>query len=270
MSSPTVGAAGVLHGSADICIVAAINDKGVLESNLLRSPCVRAGIPVRSMSGYSSASKAYNAALESCDAAVIVFAHQDVYLPGAWLAKLRNAIRDVEKTDPNWGVLGVFGIKADRTPVGRVWSSGVRMEIFPPEEMPAPVVSVDELLIVLRGKAGIKFDDGLPGFHLYGTDIVQTALAAGHGAYVVDMPVIHNSVPVKTLLGPYLKAFRYVARKWRRRLPIPTPCSTVTWSGFGLLRGELLRIARRMLALVDAPATKRLDSVTLAKQLGYE
>ena len=37
--------------------------------------------------------------------------------------------------------------------------------------------SFDELLIVLRRDSGLRFDEGLPGWHMYGTDIVQTARA---------------------------------------------------------------------------------------------
>ena len=51
------------------------------------------------------------------------------------------------------------------------------------------MVSVDELLIVLRIGSGLRFDERLPGFHLHGTDIVQSALHRGLGAFAIDAPV---------------------------------------------------------------------------------
>jgi len=185
----------------DLCIVTPVNDDAVLAANLLRSPAVAAGLPVKQMRGFRSAAAAYNAAMDESPAEIMVFCHQDVYLPRSWLTKLEEAIRAVEKIDKNWAVLGVYGVKADGAHVGKVWCSGGNYVLNPPANMPAAVRSVDELLFVLRRSSGIRFDEKLPGFHLYGTDIVQTALAAGLGAYVIDAPVIHNTAGYRKMAG---------------------------------------------------------------------
>src|SRR3546814_16444416 len=74
------------------------------------------------------------------------------------------------------------------------------------------------------------FDTMLPYFHLYGTDIVQIALAQGHGAYAVELPVVHNNRPVATLRSGYARAYAHARRKWRAQLPIWTSiCKPSRW-----------------------------------------
>ena len=253
----------------DLCIVTPVNDDAVLAANLLRSPAVAAGLPVKQMRGFRSAAIAYNAALDEISAEIVVFCHQDVYLPRSWLTKLEQAIRAVEKIDKNWAVLGLYGVKPDGAHVGNVWCSDANKVLNPPANMPAAVQSIDELLFVLRRSSGIRFDEKLPGFHLYGTDVVQTALAAGLGAYVVDAPVIHNTAGLSTLRGAYVRAFRYVARKWRNKLPIVTPCAPVTRYGLWLARVELSHFKNRLIHGVP-PVVARPDAVELARRLGYE
>lgn len=56
---------------------------------------------------------------------------------------------------------------------GLVWSNGLGREVRGVCEMPAQAISFDEVVLILRKDSGIRFDEQLPGFHLYGTDIVQ-------------------------------------------------------------------------------------------------
>jgi len=67
------------------------------------------------------------------------------------------------------------------------------------EELPAIVESLDEVVLILRTDAGIGFDPDIPSFHLYGTDVVQSAKLARRTSYVVDLPVIHHSRPLTNL-----------------------------------------------------------------------
>ena len=253
----------------NICVVVPVNNSEILTANLLRSPVIRDGLPVKEMRNYRSAAVAYNTALDETSAEIVVLVHQDVYLPGDWTAKLQGAIRVVEAIDRNWAVMGVYGVKADGTQVGKVWCSCLRRELVTSFSSPVAVVSVDELLIVLRRNSGLRFDEGLPGFHLYGTDIVQTARQAGLGAYVVDAPVIHNTLYIRSLLGPYAKASRYMARKWRKKLPLLTLNGPVTRWGGRMFYSELQRLIRHLIHGLP-PVESRPDPIELAHQLGYE
>jgi hypothetical protein len=190
-----------------------------------------------------------------------------VYLPERFIGRLRIAVTDIAGRDPAWAVLGVFGAAADGRRFGRVWCSAHERELGGPFTTPGSVVSLDELLLVVRRSSGLRFDETLPGFHLYGTDIVQAALAGGFGAYVVHAPVVHNSNPTY-LWRDYWKAYRHVARRWRHRLPIRTcilPITTNPWPEIHY------RAYQRWELLFGPPpiGKRRSDPAAIAKRLAY-
>jgi hypothetical protein len=256
---------------ARTAVVAAVNDRRVLESNLACSPVIAGGRwPLEIEQGHASASRAYNAALARVAADVVVFAHQDVYLPRGWDERLIAAVRYLEKADPKWAVLGVFGVRSDGGIAGRAWSTGLGRTVGQPLACPQPVVSLDELLLVLRIDRGIRFDEGLPGYHLYGTDLVQTALDEGLGAYAFDGPVIHNSVPVVRLDRNYRRAYWYMQHKWRDRLPLRNAVLTVSRTGWPLVR-NWVRATKRIWLGGSAPGKPRHPQpAKLAQELGFE
>lgn len=254
-------------------IVAAVNNEQVLSSNLLRSPVLNTpGVELRLQKGYASAALAFRAAMNTCTSDVVVFVHQDVYLPSQWESRLLHSIAQLETIDPNWAVLGVYGMTPAGAHVGCVWSSGLDTVFGKPFDVPAPVESIDEVLIVLRRSSGVEFDPELPGYHLYATDLVQTALSKGLGAYAIYAPIIHNSRPILYLGREYFDAYNYVARKWRHRLPINNNVARVMKPSPAYLRMR----ARHWLnewrhANVDRQRLdKNYDSVHLAQRLGFE
>lgn len=254
-------------------VVVATNDQKVLESNLLRSHLVDGpGVKVHLQSGYVSAARAYNEAIALCRHDLIVFAHQDVYLPLGWEATLFKQAALLQEEDPTWGVLGVYGVTASGSHVGYVWSSGLNTLLGKSFARPAAVASVDELLIVLRRSSGLQFDDGLPGFHLYGTDIVQTALRRGCGAYVICAPVVHNSRPVLYLPDDYVRAYDYEVSKWRAKLPIPNCVAPLVSSRTNRwqMRGRQILAKLRNRHRDRATFDRKLDCVEIAQRLGFE
>lgn len=252
-----------------IGIVAAVNDDSVLNENLKRSPAIAAGaVPVLTLRNQPSAAAAYNRALDATDHDIVVFAHQDVYLPAPWLDQLGAALAMLERHQPPWGVIGLFGVTASGEGVGHVWSSGIGRELGTAFAAPIEAVSIDEMVIVLRRASGLRFDDSLPGFHLYATDLCLAARAAGAGVYVVHAPAVHNSVPVRTLRGTYLDAYRYLKKKWAFLLPIRTPIAPITRYELGFWRAEWRRLKARIASAGGAP--QRRDARQLARTLGYE
>jgi hypothetical protein len=227
-----------------------------------------AALDFKALWNQSSASIAYNNAIDSQPRDVMVFVHQDVYFPRFWCKWLSAGIDHIEQRDPNWGVIGIFGITADSAPVGRVWSSGLGRELGAPFDTPVPVVSIDEMVIVLRRASGLRFDPALPGFHLYGADLCLSAMQRGLGVYVVHAPAIHNSVRVRSLRGPYVEAYRHLKRKWAHRLPVPNLVAPIDWFEIGLWRAQWRRIRTRLLGR-QAPS-ERADPRDIARRLGYE
>ncbi|MEM1045751.1 MAG: hypothetical protein AAGL24_06355 [Pseudomonadota bacterium] len=255
--------------------VAAVNNESVLQENLLASPDLKnKPLRLRTFREMPSASLAYNAGLDATKAEIVVFAHQDVYMPAGWDKLLRSVIEQLTTSDPTWAVAGLTGVTPNGDKRGRCWSSGLGIEFGVPFDEPIHAVSIDELLIVLRRSSNLRFDDDLPGFHLYGTDIVQQALSQGLGAYIIHAPVIHNSVPVLSLAGGYTTAYRYMQRKWRKRLPITTLITPITRTGIQLWRRKMQmnrlwsRFARRQHHRVKS--VQRPDPVDIAQRLGYE
>ncbi len=254
-------------------VVVAVNDDTVLASNLLRSPLLRRpGVTLHVQKGYASAALAYRAAMHVSSGDVLVFAHQDAYVPAQWDTQLRLAIASLEKTDPLWAVLGVYGMRVDGTQVGCVWSSGLDAMFGASFDAPVPVESIDEVLIVLRRSSGIEFDPALPGYHLYATDLVQTALSTGRGAHVMFAPVVHNSRPSLYLGEDYFEAYDYVARKWRQRLPIHNNVARVMKPGLSYLQMRARhKFNEWRYARIDRKSLDRhYDCVGLARRLGFE
>ncbi|TXI06591.1 MAG: hypothetical protein E6Q73_00340 [Pseudorhodobacter sp.] len=213
-------------------LACASHSPAILSANLGRSPL----LATRSLhieSNAPSAAIAYNRALEATTAPVMVFAHHDVYLPPGWDGVLAARLAELP---PDWAVFGSFGIGLDGAHIGPVWSSSLGMIVGRVPMAPAPVQAFDELLIVLNRASNLRFDESLPGWHMYGTDIAQTARAAGFGAYAGALPCIHNDRYHDALGTDFDEAYRFIQRKWADRLPIRTPITKISRSGLHLMR----------------------------------
>lgn len=215
---------------ASVAFVAACNDDAVLAACLAGSPDVASGAALHVVRGASSAAEAYNEGLRRAAADVIVFAHQDVFLPPGWLTGFRAALAQLADTDPDWGVVGVYGLTLAGEPRGWVYSTGVRRLLGEAFARPQEVRTLDEVLLALRVNSGISFDDALPGYHLYGTDVCLEAERRGLHNYVVPCPVLHNSNGVRQLPAAFWRAYASVRRKWKGRLPVYAPCVLISRS----------------------------------------
>jgi len=255
-----------------LVIAAAINDEQILATTLALSPDLKNGsaelIPVR---GALTASTAYNEVLENTSSDLVVFVHQDVYLPTGWVAQVLSEVDRLDSQDPCWAVCGVYGVAADGQHLGRLWSGDQRSELRGSGGGSGEVASLDEVVLILRTDVGLRFDQRLPHFHLYGTDIVQIAASQRRTSYVVDAPIVHNTVPVASLGGGFTAGYRFLQQKWATRLPIATSMTTLTRYGLPLIRaraahwwhfGRPTRLINRVPRLIDV--------VGLAKRVGYE
>jgi len=229
-SAPAVG----------VSIAAAVNDKAVLADCLQRSPDLVAGsVSLRTYEGFGCAALAYNHALDEAQTDVVVLVHQDVYLPAGFLDRLHEALAQLTDADPNWAAAGVIGVDTAGRIVGETWSSGLRILVGEKVARPVEVLSMDEVLLVVRRSAGVRFDEAMPGFHLYAADFVMAARQAGHASYVVHLPIIHHSRPVVRLDAGYRRGYRFMQRKWRADLPIPNLVCPIERSGRALLMRDL-------------------------------
>jgi hypothetical protein len=125
-----------------------------------------------------------------------------------------------------------------------VWCCGQGRELCGQLPLPVEAQSLDELVLILRASAQLRFDPSVNGYHLYGTDIVQTARAAGHSALIVSLPVVHNSARLWHLDRSFWAAYSRLRRKWWSALPLRTPCTQIT-------KGRLCEVKQRLCHLRD-------------------
>jgi hypothetical protein len=212
-----------------LTLVVASNNSQLLQSNLLASACLRGGevdqIVVQDR--YASAARAYNNALTVSRNDVLIFAHQDVYLPASWLSELRRAVEYLNQNDPHWGVLGCFGVAADKMQYGRVYSAGLGI-IGNAVDRPTVVRTLDEIVLIVRISSGLTFDSTLPGFHFYGADICLRAIQKGMNNYAIPAFCVHNTQLNPTLPPDFYECYRHFKRTWREVLPVHTSCITVS------------------------------------------
>lgn len=211
-------------------------DVSTLDRDLRRSPAIARGdVNLTILWNQPSASSAYARAIADAREDILIFAHCDVFFPEYWFERLDWEIRRLTQQDGRWAVAGTSSVTAAGDVVGRAWDPSLA-PLFPETggihggvlTVPVPVVSVDELAIIVRRDSGVSFDPLLPEFHLYGADIVLEAQRLGRSCYGLDMPLIHNAKAQLSLGPDYVRSYRYMVRKWRDRLPVQTTCGTIS------------------------------------------
>lgn len=219
----------LLGSELPITFVVAVNNLEVLKRNLLASPCLQGetGHQILVQENYGSAAAAYNEGLRKAVNNVVVFLHQDLFLPRAWLAQLEKGLRQLEEMDSSWGVAGCWGARADGQLCGHIYSSGLGV-LGREFECPIPVQTLDEIVLVLRKDSGLRFDDALPNFHLYGTDICMRAAIRGQRNYVISAFCIHNTRQLLALPEEFYGCYACIKRAWEKYLPIQTTCIKVS------------------------------------------
>ena len=255
-----------IYQDDDFVAVVATNDSQILKDCLMRSPDIETGrLKLLKIGNAKSMATAYNSALTDLKCRVCVFVHQDVYLPRGWLDRARTHLDRLEEAEAGWKIAGPYGVMGSGDHVGRIWDVTLGRELGRPGFSPTHIESLDELLIIYRNDGPPKFDPNLPDFHMYGTDIVQSSLVQGRGAFVIELPVVHNNRPIESLGGGFTQAYRYMTLKWRDRLPINTTICQLAGNPFSLFRARWRRRHVRI-----RPKGLLADAVATARAAGYE
>jgi len=212
----------------------------ILESNFLASPCLRKphSHQILVQRDYSSAAKAYNEAIDRAENDLLVFAHQDMIFPESWISHLERALDWLEAADAGWGVLGCYGRSKDGNAHGCIYSPGRRV-IGKPFERPMPVETLDEIVLIVKRSSELRFDEHLPHFHLYGTDICLRAAKVGMRSYAIPAFCIHNAHQYVVLPKEFYECCRHIARVWKEYLPIQTTCLRITRFSLPMYRRRL-------------------------------
>lgn len=242
-------------------IVAAVNRRKILEQNLLRSPEIISGVDndLFIQEGFSSASLAYNDAIDRAQNDVLVFAHQDIYFPKGWFEQVAQAIKALEDDGIAWGALGCFGTRLG-TPggFGRVFTTGRGfhgLDIRRPE----PVETLDEIVLIIKKSTGLRFDSELPHFHMYGVDLCLRARSMGLTNFAIPAFCIHNTDQLITLPAEFYACYDYIKARWPQYLPIRTSCITITRFDWERRERRLKEFIKSLLGRMKSPATRVED-----------
>lgn len=185
--------------SEPITFIVAVNDRRELEQNLIASPVARSPrhqwilVENEGNRRYRSMSRLYADACAAAHHDLVFFMHQDLYLPPGWDERLFEALWELERLDPRWGVLGAAGALAG--PAGGTELRGHWCDphgYFRRLPLPAEVDGLDEQWLGLRRSRGLALDPDLPSFHCLGIDLPLTARDAGMKSYAIDAFVWHK------------------------------------------------------------------------------
>jgi hypothetical protein len=219
-------------GGAVFTFVVAVNNMEVLQKNLFLSPGLSGNTRNRNQvvikQNYPSMSLAYNSAIDQAENEIIIFIHQDVYLPQRWFSDLRQSLSYFEREQINWGVLGCFGSrKFAEGGIGRLYTTGLGLHGRRIDK-PELVETLDEIVLIIRKSSGLRYDESLPHFHLYGTDICMSAKDKGMDNYALPGFCVHNTHQLLALPKEYYECYHYIKKKWRKFLPIYTSCLKIS------------------------------------------
>jgi hypothetical protein len=172
---------------------------------------------------YSSVARAYNSSIKGAKEDIIIFVHQDVYLPITFHDQLSASIKNLGNID--WGVLGVAGVNGNQI-FANVLDRGNILKSY--DQRPTEVRILDELILVIKKYSfnKIRFDEKIPHHHLFGADICLQANQFGMKNYVIDAYCHHNS-SLNGLTDNYIDSENYIREKWVNQLPIITTCSRI-------------------------------------------
>jgi glycosyltransferase involved in cell wall biosynthesis len=240
-----------MPATTPLTFVVTVSNKEVFARNFLASPCLEraADCEILDQADFPSAARAYNEALDRARHEIVVFCHSDIVLPEQWRSELECVLHDLDNRDPNWGVLGAYGNTRDGSGWGQVYSTGLGIV---GEPLPAciAVQTLDEIVLILRKSSGLRFDETLPHFHFYGTDICLRAARMGMKSYAIPAFCIHNTHQTLILSKEFYECSRHIRQVWGDCLPIQTSCIRLTRFNVPLywrrVRELYLRYVRRM------------------------
>ena len=251
-----------------ITFVVTVNNEAIFENNFRVSPCFVEGNPHQMLvqRGFKSAATAYNDAIARSASDLMVFAHQDIVFPRSWLPDLDRALRFLESTDPEWGVLGCYGETLNDNGRGYVYSPG-RGILGKRFDEPAQVQTLDEIVLIIRKSSGLKFDQTLPHFHFYGTDICMAAAERGMKSYAISALCVHNSQQNLVLPKEFYQGYKHIKHRWGKFLPIQTTCARITRSNFHMYQKKLREVYLRNIRRKEVGARRVDDGREILRKL---
>jgi len=212
-----------------LTFVVPVNNDHIYNNNFLSSPLLKKNnnIYILKQEFFQSASLAYNNAIQKSENDIMVFTHQDMVFPVNWEYDLQNSIKYLNNIDPRWGILGCYGKVEDGhhgKGHGYLYCNGNKKLLGKPFSHPIQVQTLDEVVLIIKKSSGLRFDNLLPHYHLYGADICMTAETKGMKCYAISAFCLHNTEKISYLTKEFFECYNYLKYKWRNKLPIYHSC----------------------------------------------
>jgi len=183
-----------------------------------------------------SATNGLNRGIEKASCDWVICCHQDVSFPENFdfiltgqIAKIEQAIKN-ENRLAQVEVIGTFGRKLDLECAGRIYNPYPKLRQGH-GKLPTRALTVDEHCIIINKKYGLRFDETLPYFHIYGADICLSTLSKGSDVWIIDSMLNHDSEKGK-VDETFPKAVEWFMNKWTGKTDIPifrTMCCEVNF-----------------------------------------
>jgi hypothetical protein len=143
-----------------------------------------------------SATKGLNGLLDIMEAEgaeIGVLCHQDMYFRSGWVDRL---LKQIKLLPDSWTVAGIIGKDMDGRICGKFHDMRMPLQFDTSNihTFPHPACCFDECVIIVNMKKKFRFDESLPGFHLYGTQAVLKAIEEGGSAWIIDCWCEHFSL----------------------------------------------------------------------------
>lgn len=223
-----------------LIFIVASHDENILNENLMKSKVIQKYSCHVAM-GFKNVPYVYNLKtnnlkqnhpkIKNSSNNIFIYVHHDVFLPESFEYDLLKSIEQVNKIDPDWGVLGVAGARkqdlgADgyrRLFEGSIKDRGVEWKQTKSYYFPKQVETLDELLLITHGD--FWFDEQFSQ-DFYGADICLQATQQQRKNYVIDAYVHHNSTrKVGERTESFYKSQDLFKEKYKNHLPIVTTCA---------------------------------------------
>lgn len=204
-----------------ITFVACVNDEAQLNSNLLRSPCLAPGTPheVILQREQSNAAQGLNEGLARAQHALVVFVHQDMYLPRGWDTRFTRSWTQAAEQFAPLGVAGLFGLTYGNGAPEHIGQVVDRVHLRDqPTPLPARVDGLDEIILAVPRDTPLRLDERL-GFHSYGADLCLSARQLGLATVVLRAPAYHNSLFARPDAG-FHASREALLHKWTEPRPL--------------------------------------------------
>jgi hypothetical protein len=155
-------------------------------------------------------------------------------------------------------------VERQKVLVGHLLDQG--KELTSPDDLPAQVDTLDELMLIIRNDGKLLFDERIPSAHFYGADICLQASSQGLGSFVINAYCHHNSTNSNPYTPEFRMAAKYMQEKWKRRLPFATTCTLVESKSVARLRLIINCLGLQPLARPIAANLRRLRGLRLSQK----